>query len=60
MNEMIDKNIAGNTEMIAVAEENMELDATIDRLKHTLNTSKIVSIILGVVIVIVIVARLFI
>lgn len=56
--EMTDKNIAGSTEMITVDEENKDLDSAIDRLRRNLKASKIVCLVLGVVIVVVIVARL--
>lgn len=56
---MSEKSIAGNTEMMTVDEENKDLDSAIDRLKRNLKVSKIVSLVLGVVIIIVLVARLF-
>lgn len=56
--EMTDKNIAGSTEMITVDEENKDLDSAIDRLRRNLKASKIVCLVLGVLIVVVIVARL--
>lgn len=56
---MSEKSIAGNTEMMTVDEENKDLDSAIDRLKRNLKVSKIVNIVLGVVIIIVLVARLF-
>lgn len=57
--EMTKKNIAGNTEMIAVDEENKDLDTMVDRLRRNLKASKIVSLVLGVLILVVLVARLF-
>lgn len=54
MNEMI----GNETELIAVDEENKDLDTMADRLKRNLKVSKIVSLVLGVVIAIVLVARL--
>lgn len=56
---MSEKSIAGNTEMMTVDEENKDLDSAIDRLKRNLKVSKIVNLVLGVVIIIVLVARLF-
>lgn len=56
---MSEKSIAGNTEMLAVDEENKDLDTMVDKLRHNLKISKIVSLVLGVVIAIVLVARLF-
>ena len=52
------QNIGGTAEMIAVDEEIRDLDTSIDKLKGNLKASKIVCIILGVVIVVVFVARL--
>lgn len=57
--EMTDKNIAGSTEMITVDEENKDLDTMVDKLRCNLKASKIVCLVLGVVIAIVLVARLF-
>lgn len=56
--EMTDKNIAGSTEMITVDEENKDLDTMVDKLRRNLKASKIVCLVLGVLIVVVIVARL--
>lgn len=55
---MSEKSIAGNTEIITVDEENKDLDSTMDRLKRNLKVSKIVSLVLGVLIATVLVARL--
>lgn len=54
MNEMI----GNETELIAVDEENKDLDTMVDRLKRNLKVSKIVSLVLGVLIATVLVARL--
>ncbi len=56
---MNEKSIAGNTEIITVDEENKDLDSTMDRLKRSLKTSKITCLVLGVLILVVLVARLF-
>lgn len=40
---MNEKSIAGNTEMVAVDEENRALDIMVDRLKRNLKTSKMLS-----------------
>lgn len=50
--------IGRTTEAIAVDEENKDLNLMIDRLKRSLRLSKITCIVLGVVIAVVIVARL--
>lgn len=55
---MSEKSIAGNTEIITVDEENKDLDSTMDRLKRNLKVSKIISLVLGVLIATVLVARL--
>lgn len=56
---MSEKSIAGNTEIITVDEENRDLDTMVDRLKRNLKTSKITCAVLGVLILVVLVARLF-
>lgn len=55
---MSEKSIADNTEMLAVDEENKDLDTMVDKLRRNLKVSKIVSLALGVVIATVFVARL--
>lgn len=57
---MSEKSIAGNTEIITVDEENKDLDSMMDRLKRSLKASKITNVILGVLILVVLIARLFI
>jgi len=57
---MNEKSIAGNTEIITVDEENKDLDSTMDGLKRSLKASKIICTVLGVLILVVLVARLFI
>lgn len=52
------QNFKGNAEMIAVDEENQDLDSSIDKLKGNLKALKMTCILLGVVIVVVLVARL--
>lgn len=52
------RNVGGYAEMIAVDEENQDLDSSIDKLKGNLKALKVICIILGVVIVVVFVARL--
>lgn len=37
---MNEKSIAGNTEIVAVDEENRDLDTMVDRLRRNLKTSK--------------------
>jgi hypothetical protein len=59
VNVMSEQNIAGNTEIITVDEENKDLDSMMDRLKRNLKTSKITCLVLGVLILVVLVARLF-
>lgn len=54
MNEMI----GNETELIAVDEENKDLDTMVDKLRRNLKVSKIISLVLGVLIAIVLVARL--
>ena len=53
-----EKNIGKVAETIAVDEENRDLDSTIDKLRRSLRISKTVCVVLGVVIVVVIIARL--
>lgn len=55
---MSEKSIADNTEMLAVDEENKDLDTMVDKLRRNLKVSKIVSLALGVLIATVFVARL--
>ena len=52
------RNVGDTVEMIAVDEENRDLESSIDRLKRGLRISKIMCIVLGVVIVAVVAARL--
>ena len=59
VNVMSEQNIAGNTEIITVDEENKDLDSMMDRLIRNLKTSKITCLVLGVLILVVLVARLF-
>ena len=59
VNVMSEQNIAGNTEIITVDEENKDLDSMMDRLKRNLKTSTIPCLVLGVLILVVLVARLF-
>lgn len=56
---MSEKSIAGNTEIITVDEENKDLDSMIDRLRRNLGAAKITNVVLGVLILVVLVARLF-
>lgn len=56
---MSEKSIANNTEMIAVDEENLDLDTMADRLRRNLRAAKITNVVLGVLILVVLVARLF-
>ncbi len=56
---MSEKSIAGNTEIITVDEENRDLDTMVDRLKRNLKTSKITCLVLGVLILVILIARLF-
>lgn len=56
---MNEKSIAGNTEIITVDEENKDLDSMMDRLRRNLKTSKITNVVFGVLILVVLVARLF-
>lgn len=60
VNVMSEQNIAGNTEIITVDEENLDLDTMADRLRRNLRAAKITNVVLGVLILIVLVARLFI
>lgn len=57
---MSEQNIAGNTEMIAVDEEVRDLDTMVDRLRRSLRAAKVTDAVLGVLILVVLVARLFI
>lgn len=57
-NRVSEKNIGNTAEMIAVDEENRDLDSAVDRLKHSLRVSKTLCIILGVVTAVVLIARL--
>ena len=52
------QNVSGTVGMIAVDEENKDLESSIDRLKRGLRISRIMCIVLGVVIVAVVAARL--
>ena len=52
------RNVGDTVEMIAVDEENRDLESSIDRLKRGLRISRIMCIVLGVVIVAVVAARL--
>ena len=56
---MSEKSIAGNTEIITVDEKNRDLDTMVDRLKRNLKTSKITCLVLGVLILVILIARLF-
>lgn len=60
VNVMSEQNIAGNTEMIAVDEEVRDLDTMVDRLRRSLRAAKVTDAVLGVLILVVLVARLFI
>ena len=57
-NSVAAQNVSGTVGMIAVDEENKDLESSIDRLKRGLRISKIMCIVLGVVIVAVVAARL--
>lgn len=59
VNVMSEQNIAGNTEMIAVDEEVRDLDTMVDRLRRSLRAAKVTDAVLGVLILVVLVARLF-
>lgn len=57
-NNIAAQNVGGTVEMLAVDEEIKDLDSSIDKLRGSLRTSKITCIALGVVIVVVLIARL--